>query len=379
MHCLILGGRSPVALEWCRIFKSIDCKITVVDSVHWPISRFTKFHDGYLALPSPRFSFAKWRSQLLDYVQNESVDILIPNAEEVFYVAYIKAELSQYCQVWTADFSLMSTLHNKYSFTEMVAEFSITAPQTWLFNGCESLPLQADQLVFKPVFSRFANATMIAPDDMALSSINLTEEWVMQAYIKGTEYCSYSILHEGKLLAHTAYEPTYRAGKGAGYYCIPFQSTEIAQFVLEFGERYGYTGQVGFDFICDEQGKFWVLECNPRGTSGLHLFGTLRSDLAKQIMVLDSQTLSALPERALAFKFALCVMGLPKQLRRLRWKMWWQDYRHADDIVYHAEDIKPAILQCLPTLEMISVAIKNRSSIWAATTHDIEWNGESIE
>lgn len=379
MHCLILGARSPVALEWCRILKSMDYTITAVDSVHWPISRFSKFQDKYLSLPSPRFAFKKWREQLVQYVKDHKVDHLIPNAEEAFYVAYIKDELSEYCKVWTADFALMYSLHHKYDFTEMVQELSITAPQTWLLNSNEALPLATSELVFKPVFSRFANKTLIMPSEAELLTINLKEAWGAQVYVKGIEYCSYSVFDEGRLIAHTAYQPTYRAGKGAGYYCIPFSSKEIEKFVIEFGEQYGYTGQVGFDFIQDECGKFWVLECNPRGTSGLHLFGEMRTDLAHHMMAQTLSPLIALPNHALAFKFALCVMGLPKQLRQRQLKKWWEDYCHSSDIVYHAQDLKPALLQCLPTLEMMMIAMKHSLSIWEATTHDIEWNGENIE
>lgn len=380
MHCLILGARSPVALEWCRILKSMDCTITVADSVRWPISRWTQFKDHYLSLPSPRFAFAEWRLQLLEYVRTHCVDWLMPNAEEAFYVSFIKEELSRYCKVWTADFSLMRSLHHKYDFTEMVQQLSITAPQTWLFDkDCRVLPLSSSELVFKPVFSRFANATIIAPNEVQRSSMDATVKWVMQTYVKGTEYCSYSIFDEGRLIAHTAYQPTYRAGKGAGYYCIPFQNEAIERFVREFGEKYCYTGQVGFDFIQDECGKFWVLECNPRGTSGLHLFAYLRSDLLNCMKQLDHSVLVASPDKALAFKFALCAMGLPKQLGQLELGKWWQDYRHSDDIVYHDQDLKPALLQSLPTLEMLYIAVKHRLSIWSATTHDIEWNGEAIK
>ncbi|GAA3325969.1 hypothetical protein GCM10020331_060000 [Ectobacillus funiculus] len=76
----------------------------------------------------------------------------------------------------------------------------------------------------------------------------------------------------GKLLAHSVYQTEFTAGLGA---TIAFQHTEcdpifhLFQYSLK---KLKYSGQIAFDFIVTKDGKVYPIECNPRTTSGLHLF-----------------------------------------------------------------------------------------------------------
>lgn len=380
MHFLILGARSPVALEWCRLLKQLDYRITIADSVRFPITRFTKFYDHYLKLPSARFDTEEWSKVLVDYIRQESVSVMIPNAEEAFYLSHQAKFFKPYCEVWTSDFLLMDELHNKLSFTSIVKGLSIEAPLTWALDqikDIDQLPLSLDQLVLKPIYSRFASSTLIQPTEREISkAFSDNQQWVAQQYIKGVEYCSYSILYEGEVLAHTVYQPTYRAGKGAGIYLQPVKTKEVENFVAEFGHKTGYTGQVGFDFIRNDDGRFLVLECNPRGTSGIHLFRSSQKLLAQAVLKHEGNPLKVYPSQASTFKFAMCFVSLIKNIRN--YQQWWKDYHHSLDIIYYPQDIKPMLFQFLPTIEMLWIAKRQKISVWEATTYDIEWNGKHI-
>ncbi len=385
MHFLILGARSPVALEWCRTLTGGGHRVSLADSVRWPMAKFSREYHDFLPLPSPRFANGLWQEVLLAYVEEQAVDVVIPNAEEAFYLSHFKPQLSQYCQVWVADFSLMAALHNKYTFATKLVDLPIQAPKTWRMDAdfaLENLPLAVEELVFKPIYSRFANSTMIGPTLATLQAwlpCNQAEKWMMQQRIVGTEYCSYSILQQGKVLAHVLYQPSYRAGKGAGYYLLPANQQQIHDFVVQWGKKTAYTGQVGFDFIQDQAGQFWVLECNPRGTSGLHFFQNQRDLLLNSLLDDEAPTTFGQHHQAMAFKFAMVCMGLPVSLKSFYdFKKWVTAYHMASDIVFDKTDMKPAWAQILPTVEMLCIAIKNKQSIWEATTHDIEWNGDEI-
>ena len=54
--------------------------------------------------------------------------------------------------------------------------------------------------------------------------------------------------------AHALYEPTWRAGKGAGIFFEPRSVPAIERFVAGLARHFNLTGQVAFDFIEDYAG-----------------------------------------------------------------------------------------------------------------------------
>ena len=210
-------------------------------------------------------------------VQRHRIDLLIPTYEETFYIARHRHWLEDVCTVFCDGFDKLQQLHNKWSFVRMVADCSITAPPTFLLQTAEDLALlkeDAAYYVFKPVYSRFATQLVAQPNPNQLRmqphSLN---PWVAQWFIEGPEYCSYSVVHRGRVQAHVTYRHPYNLGPGSGIYYQRVNHPAIERFVHEFCEQHRYHGQVGFDFIQDyRSGKVFVIECNPRTVSGLHLF-----------------------------------------------------------------------------------------------------------
>ena len=384
MHVLILGARSPVALEWARAFKSEGITVSVADCIKIPITRFSNCIDHFFYYVSPRHHLDKWCAQMIEYIQNHTITLVIPTTEEAFYLSFKYSTLSRYTHLFVDHFSLMQQLHHKGNFAHLVQNYTIKAPETimvcdktTLLNICAE---NKKDKVIKPVFSRFASATLIKPtlDQLvAINTISPKFPWIIQTFIKGRERCSYTIFKKGKVLVHSSYLPTYRAGKGAGIYFNPDLSEKIVQFVHEFGANTQYTGQAGFDFIEDENGDFWVLECNPRGTSGIHLFNKQHHDLINQVISNTSKSLYSTAIDPLAFKFAMLFIALPHNLLNL--KKWWRDYQLSLDILKHPDDTKPQLFQLIPTIEMLYLLLRHRHSIWQATTENIEWNGESLD
>ena len=96
--------------------------------------------------------------------------------------------------------------------------------------------------------------------------------WVVQAFVAGDELCSYAIASNGRLLSHMAYRPAYRLNRSSSYYFDPVEQPAIRDAVQRLVRGIGFSGQLSFDWIVDADGHPQALECNPRATSGLHLF-----------------------------------------------------------------------------------------------------------
>ncbi len=358
---LITGARAPVALELARSFHAQKHRVILADSLCMPISRWSNTVDHYYVLPSPRYQAAAFEAALQRIIDTEKVTQLIPTCEEAFYIALFQNQLA--CNIWCSEPKLMNQLHNKFTFTQFAKDF-FTIPETYVLTNFRHWQNSVDY-VFKPIYSRFASQVIV---NQTLSETHFTESekphWIAQRRILGNEFCVYSIWDAGRLKAYAAYHPLHRVGKGAGVFFEPVSYPTVYEQVLAFGKAISFTGQLCFDVIADETGTPYVIECNPRGTSGAHL---INQRLAAAFLQPNSLELQDSSEYTL--KYALLFLK--------PWLLATRRIQQAKDVIFRRNDPLPFLLQPLSLLEITYQMAKNRMNWLAATTRDIEWNGDS--
>ena len=379
MHVLILGARAPACLEWARAFDEAGWTVSVGDSLNQPLSRFSRSAQHFVRLPEPRQDPTAWVEALATAIATQRIDLLLPTCEEVFYLGHGLERLKPLCRVLTSDFALLHRLHHKGHFAAMTHEWALVAPETHLLTDRQALLAIADeaaQWVFKPAYSRFASQTLIRPSAQQLTKVQPSDmaPWVAQRFIEGRELCSFSVLIDGELRAHSCYHPRYRMGRGSGIYFQPSAPESVRRFLEQFGRETGYTGQVGFDFIEDRAGRFHVLECNPRATSGVHLFDNQRRSLVSSLSNPPEHVLEPTPEPRM---IALAMLLLAAPQRTLS-APFWRDYAAARDVIVQKGDFWPLAAQMLSLTEIIGRAALRRCDLLTASTADIEWNGQPL-
>jgi hypothetical protein len=384
---LITGGRAPAALDLARKFDAAGHTVFAADSAPWMLCGASRaVHDSF-RLPEPKHHPYDFALQLARVIERERIDVVVPTCEEVFYVGRFKTLLSERARVFCPDIDILRSLHSKWEFTRLVereAGFGgiVHAPESWRITGgadISTLPAPSDQLVFKPVFSRFAVETLIRPAAETLRAIGPSAErpWLAQRCIEGRELCSYSVCLDGAVQAHALYEPTWRAGKGAGIFFEPRAVPAIARFVEGLARHFNLTGQVAFDFIEDYAGRIFVLECNPRATSGVHLFD---ADLAGAFLA-PGTTAQPQPRPRMVAP-AMMLFGGMSVLRSRHlaydWQRLWRDFRRSRDVLWSAADPWPALYSLLGAAAFSWRGLRHGVSATAATTLDIEWDGGVI-
>lgn len=387
MHVLILGARAPVCLEWARAFRASGWQVSAADSLRWPLTRASRAIDRYIRLPEPRHALDNWVTALGDTVTAHGIDLLLPTCEEAFYLAHQRHRLPPACRIFTSDFELMHRLHHKGRFAALTqgwdGDGDVMAPETLLLeSGAQMRAMAPDAAawVFKPAYSRFAARTLIrpAPHMLARAEPTQAQPWVAQRFVAGREYCSFSVLVDGKLTAHACYHPRHRVGSGSGIWFEPADPLALRAFVQQFGAATGYTGQVGFDFIEDGAGRFHVLECNPRGTSGVHLFGDQQQALIASLS--PGAPLLTATQTPQMIALAMLLFAAPRLLLRpSTWPAFRRDYASGADVITRPGDSRPLLAQLPGLAEIIGRAITRRCSPLAAATADIEWNGQPLD
>ncbi|HEX9058703.1 MAG TPA: hypothetical protein VF941_00825, partial [Clostridia bacterium] len=223
-NILFTGGRAPATLELVRIFHRKGFKVFIAESFKSHICRFSSCVHKSFTLPYPNKNTEKYIGELIKIINTEHIDILIPTCEEIFYIAKWKYKIEQSCKVrvFTDDFDKLINLHNKYSFIKKAELYGLKVPGTRLVTSIKELDLYLREEYFdhvlKPVYSRFGSEVRIIPKGFSpRDEITISPEkpWVLQQFISGRQYCTYSIASNGKQIVNTTYNAGYTINGGA--------------------------------------------------------------------------------------------------------------------------------------------------------------------
>ena len=382
---LLTGGRAPVTLELARLFHAAGHEVHVAESLPEQLCRASKAVRRNHRVPSPRFDREGFLDALDGIIREHSITLLIPTCEEVFHVASGHGRLP--CEILAPSREQLRRLHSKWEFIQEVAAHvpgeGIRIPSTMLVDGPESLegaiaafPADAP-IVFKPVFSRFGTHVRIHRPGAPLPELGATpsQPWVAQEYVPGPMVCAYAVARDGRLLAYAAYQGDYTAGPGASIYFAPLERPGLEAWVRDLVAREGLTGQISFDFI-DAEGTLYPLECNPRATSGVHLF-TPGDGLVEALLGTRESTARPRPETRSMLVLAMGVYALPKIRTLNGFTRWVKDVRSAKDALYRPEDPGPLWQQAKLLASLGRIAQREGVSLIEASTWDIEWNGDT--
>ena len=390
---LITGACAPVSIDLSRRFHAAGHEVYLCDSNRFPVGRFTNQQHSFHRVPSPRHDTASFIFELNKIIDQHQIDLLIPTSEECFFVSAHRNEL--HCKVLIESLTLLDTLHNKFTFSQTYENEFASIPRTDLLstpNQLHAFKSQSREFVFKPCYSRFAASALIGPSASKLSNLAFEsgQTWVAQEKITGTEVCSFSLANKGKLLAHASYKTPYRAGRGGGIFFEPLEHFGILNYVEAFLRQTNFTGQIGFDFIIDSEDHPWVIECNPRSTSGIHLFAMDSQLCNAYLNVLDPPSAPVDRQRDEYADYVpmqpdvrmigavMPIWGSFQAIMTLSPGKFIRDFRSAKDVLTSKNDRGPMFYIPLTMAELGFKAIKKFQSLQAASTEDMEWNGEQL-
>lgn len=381
---LITGARAAVALDTARDFADAGWEVHLADSVPSRMARWSALRAQHHAYPAPRqrpSDFAAGVERLADAHQ---IDRIVPTCEEVYWLAAQPLREALGDRLFAPDLATLRSLHDKFAFAQTAQGWGLNAPESRPIDTQDDLAELADassEWVFKPRFSRFGESALIGPEAKALRSIRPTPEapWLAQRLIRGDEACFHAAAYHGRLVAFAAYRSPWRLKGGAGYAFEPTpkeESEALRAIAQTLASKAGIHGQFACDVMRDEAGSHWLLECNPRATSGAH-FLTGGGDFARAVG--DGIPMPAKASGSLHLGPAMLVFGLPQALFGGQWTAWREQWRAGRDVIARPSDRQPLAGALVDAARFMLSGVWHGVSTNAATTRDIEWNGEELE
>jgi predicted ATP-grasp superfamily ATP-dependent carboligase len=380
---LLTGGRAPGTLELARLFFKRNIEVHIAESFTSSLSKKSKCIKKFHIVSKPKQQTETFITDLIQIINIEKIDLYIPTCEEIFYVAKYKDKFPKHCLVFVDDFQKLRLLHHKFDFIQVANSYGLNTPHTVKVEHITEWNQQVQKIgkagkrfIAKPVYSRFSNEVLFLPRDKDKRiTINKQKQWVIQEYIEGKQYCSYSIVVEGEILAHTSYQTEYRAGMGASIAFCHRDDSAILNWVDKFAKKINFTGQIAFDFIKTESGKLYPIECNPRLTSGIHLFrGT---DIVAAFTKVTGKRIVPDCNQGVMIAFAM-ILYMYQNIKTNGFIHYLKTMYTYKDVLFHIHDLKPLFYQFYSYFQFWKTSRSEGIDILEATTHDFSWDGEEI-
>ncbi len=379
---LLTGARAPVTLELARCFARGGHTVFSADSTVNLTSVSNAVTKAFI-VPKPRLEPIKFAREISRIAQLKQVDLIVPTCEEVFWLqlAATRAEFAA-LPVFAPEITVLHGLHHKWRFFSLLESLGIRTPHTRLLQtqqDLDALPKQT-RWILKPAYSRFAAQTVLLSELRERPRITRAQPWLAQEFVAGEECCVFAVSNNGHLTAFTLYKSGWRAGRGASvsFARVPSDDPRFGA-ALEIAARLAThlgSGQFGLDMIATPQGLS-VLECNPRATSGAHLFAI--SDQLERAYLEDLPAPIIATGQPAKLGVPMLLYALPSILELDKFNTWQSAWSNSRDVLREASDPLP-ISQTLRVLTYnLLEAIRLRCNLIAVTTRDLEWNGEALE
>ncbi|MCU0549966.1 MAG: hypothetical protein MUC48_11515 [Leptolyngbya sp. Prado105] len=303
---LITGGKMTKALQLARSFHAAGHNVTLLETQKYWLTghRFSNSVDRFYTVPNPKQDFIAFAKALLDLVQREKIDILIPvtSPVESYYYSLIKPDLP--CEVFHFEVGITQLLDDKFELSEKARSLNLTVPKTIRITDPQQVlnfDFDARQYILKSIaydsvhrldltkYPLESTAAMV--DHLATLPMSQENPWILQEFITGQEYCTHSTVRDGELLLHccaksSAFQVNYEQ----------VDHPAIQAWIATFVKALNLSGQISFDFIESATGEVYAIECNPRTHSALTMFYN-HPDVAKAYLgeAIDPVPIQPLP------------------------------------------------------------------------------------
>lgn len=257
--------------------------------------------DAYY--PVPRGDDPAYVDVLLDICKMESVDIVLPiMSVELESLSRNKNKFSEIgTAVSVSDIEALEIANDKLKLMDYLSEKGIDCPRYYRINNIAELKKYAQMLGYPAKricvkmthgsgsrgfrildskvnkYERFVHekpsSAIISLEEMTdiLSTSSALPEMIVMEYLSGAEYTVDLLADKGKVLYNCS-RRSLNMDNSIMLDGIIDSKPEVLDICRKLTESLGLDGNIGFDVKEDENGKPYVMECNPRITAGIPMF-----------------------------------------------------------------------------------------------------------
>ncbi|KAK6341338.1 hypothetical protein TWF696_008416 [Orbilia brochopaga] len=299
---------------------------------------------------------------------------------------------------------ILLRLHNKWEFCQWMEHIGLGVPRHYLCESAEDvrgLPGLVEgmmEYVLKPVFGRASQSVYhlktregkLEGVELEKLDIGVRRKWIAQEWMYGERYCSYSVIREGKVQAFSLYKVLETID---GSSCVYFKNVEhqgIFDYVSDVAAELGLEGvmgafQLAFDFIeggtnplhPETGARLVAIECNPRCTSGVHLFASM-PDLARALTDPTSPRVVA-NWKAKRQVFPGMMMWEHSDATVKQWLRHMGRLMGSKDVVFSSKDLLPTLMQPFLLTSYYEICREKKMRLPEMFQLDVTWEPDAAE
>lgn len=274
---LVCGDTATKAIHIIRMLGKAGHTVIIIDWMGWwSVLRWSKYVSKVYSVPRDREQYI---TRVIEIALSEKVDCYIPVIKKDYAMADAQiGELlsKKNIKCLVSDPRQIEKLDEKIDFMRMCKDFDLTVP-SFVDEDDDIIRLAQDGLFrdrfffFKPssCSSLFRNSFERIPENITNLRVFMErfkgETFFAQEFIKGIEWSANLLSKEGKILQlNISHSSPIQVD-----YDVVNNHRKITKWVTTFCRKLNLTGAVCFDFLEDENGNIFCLECNPRFHSSL--------------------------------------------------------------------------------------------------------------
>ncbi len=372
---LVTGVRAPSGLDVIRVLGSNGTKVIATDTFTQALGKYSKYCDQFIVTPAPVDGGKAFVEAIAKICVDQQVTHIYSICEEAIYISEHKGILPKNIQEQVTNFRDIIKLHNKEVFLQLVNKLGIKSPKTQNLNEAWSFNKNTNKYIVKPNFSRFGTKIKILNKEQAfkLFEDKKLKGHCLQEFIQGQPLSSFAFSYKGevKLIAH--YKANYYSGKAAINF-IPVFDEQLDDNINEVSKHMNYSGFIGLDYIESKNGEFYILECNPRCTSGFHFFKKIPNVSEGLLQTKNlNQVIKPIADKSYQLFLAMLVYGSLQAVRELSCLTWLKNILFSRPVVLSKTDLRPFFGQLVTLFYFIKNGISKGISPIESSVVDIKW------
>jgi hypothetical protein len=382
VRVLVTSSRMPFALDAIRKLGERGHEVFASDSYAASPGSHSRYVAEHFTTASPSGDPEAFAAAVEGIAQDNGVEVVLPMFEEVFYLAAQHERLSAVTRLYAPPFRTLAQVHDKGTFQELCDRLEIRTPQTVLAHSPDELREAIGR--FPHYFARAAFsrggvglltntgplAGALSPDDCKPTEAN---PWLVQEFVDGPMYCTYSALHDGRVASHMSYRAPRQWEHSTGIQFVSVGAGDTLPIVERLGSELSWDGQMSLDFIETDEGLV-MIECNPRPTDGVLLMTA--EELERGLLAPQDETLIVPPGREQQLDFAVFAQIFRQPLREAPASIHDLAKIHGTD--HGWRDALPKLYSFLALARFERLSLRQREQLFVAMSEGITWDGQSI-